>query len=189
MPADWHGFYINLDTSPDRRKAIEATIARAGLSESYQRFPAVTGADMPATCRLRPGEYGCFRSHHDLLAGLTPDGNFVHVLEDDAVLARTFGPAMQTVLSGGLLEPFDIVFTETMIGSDPPLLRMLKGLFDRGVGKGKPLSLSLIDLKTLFFAGTSSFFVNPQFPRSGRGKFEARSGGGTGSSRRSPPAR
>ena len=94
--------------------------------------------------------------------GLTPDGNFVHVLEDDAVLARTFGPAMQTVLAGGLLEPFDIAFTETMVVSDPPLLRMLRGLFDRSVVGQRTSSLSLLDLKTVSFAGTTSFFVNPK---------------------------
>ncbi len=94
MPAPWHGYYINLDTSQERRTAIEATIARAGLTGLYQRFPAVTGAEKPADCPLRPSEYGCFRSHHDVLAGIQPDGRFVHVLEDDAVLAQPFGPAI-----------------------------------------------------------------------------------------------
>ncbi len=162
MPAPWHGHYINLDSSPERLSAVEATIARAGLGGLYQRFPAVTGAEKPADCRLRPGQYGCFRSHHDLIAGLTPDGGFAHVLEDDGVLAQPFGPAVQSVIAGGLMEPFDIVFTETMVMDQLPLIRMLKGLFDRNAGPGRPPSLSLIDLATTDFAGTTSYFVNPR---------------------------
>ena len=44
MPAPWRGYYINLDSSPVRRAAMEATIARAGLNGLYQRFAAATGA-------------------------------------------------------------------------------------------------------------------------------------------------
>ena len=162
MPAPWRGYYINLDTSPERRTAVEGTIARAGLSGLYQRFSAVTGAEKPADCRLSPGEYGCFRSHHDLLASLTPDGRFIHVLEDDTILAQPFGAAVQSVIGGGLMEPFDIVFTETMVAGELPLIRMLKELFDRNAGPGRPPSLSLLDLTTTTFAGTTSYFVNPR---------------------------
>ena len=162
MPAPWRGYYINLDTSPERRTAVEGTIARAGLGELYQRFSAATGAEKPADCGLSPGGYGCFRSHRDLLTGLTPDARFVHVLEDDAILAAPFGQAMQSVIDGGLMESFDIVFTETMVIDELPLIRMLKGLFDRNAGPGRPPSLSLIDLATVNFAGTTSYFVNPR---------------------------
>ncbi len=162
MPAPWRGYYINLDTSPERRAAIETTLARAGLTGLYQRFSARTGEGRPATCHLNPGEYGCFRSHHDLLAGLTPDGSFVHVLEDDAILAQPFGPAMQSVIAGGLMEPFDIVFTDIMVPGDLGLIRTLKGLFDRNTGPGRPPSLSLVDLAEVDFAVMASYFVNPR---------------------------
>lgn len=162
MQRGWRGFYINLDGSPDRRAAMEAQIERAGLTGLYERFPAVTGAQRPAACRLRPGQYGCFRSHHDLLAGIVPDGRFIHVVEDDSVLARGFGPALQSVVAAGMMKPFDLVFTETMIGADLALIRMLKTLFDRSVGDGRPLSLSLLDLETTDFAGTTSYLVNPR---------------------------
>jgi GR25 family glycosyltransferase involved in LPS biosynthesis len=162
MPAPWRGYYINLDSSPERRAGVEATLARAGLTGLYQRFAAITGAEKPAGCRLKPGQYGCFRSHHDLLAGLGPEGGFVHVLEDDAILAQPFGPALQRVIAGGLMEPFDIVFTETMVMPDVLHIHMLKGLFDRNAGAGRPPSLSLIDLETVDFAGTTSYFVNPR---------------------------
>ncbi len=162
MAAPWRGYYINLDSSPERRSAMEASIARAGLTGLYQRFPARTGEGKPAGCRLSPGEYGCFRSHHDLLSGLIPDGRFVHVLEDDAILAQPFGAALQSVIDGGLMEPFDIVFTEMMVMDELPLIRMLKGLFDRNAGPGRPPSLSLIDLATVNFAGATSYFINPR---------------------------
>ncbi len=162
MPAPWRGYYINLDTSPERRTAMDGTIARAGLTGHYQRFAAVTGAEKPADCRLRPGEYGCFRSHHDLIAGATADGRFIHVLEDDAVLAQPFGSALQSVIAGGLMDPFDIVYTEAMVVEELPLIRMLKGLYDRNAGPGRPPSLSLIDLATTKYAGATSYFVNPR---------------------------
>ncbi len=162
MCAPWRGYYINLDSSPERRAAMEATIARAGLNGLYQRVAAVTGAGKPADCRMMPGEYGCFRSHHDLITGLTADDRFIHVLEDDAVLAQPFGPALQSVIASGLMEPFDIVFTEMMVMDELPLIRMLKGLFDRNAGPGRPPSLSLIDLATVNFAGATSYFVNPR---------------------------
>ena len=111
---------------------------------------------------MRPGEYGCFRSHHDLLGGPTPDGRFIHVLEDDTVLAAAFGPAMQSVIDGGLMDAFDIVFTDIMVMSDVSLIRKLKGLFDRSAGPGKPPTLSMINLATTGFAGASSYFVNPR---------------------------
>ena len=84
------------------------------------------------------------------------------MLEDDAILAQPFGAAVQSVIGGGLMEPFDIVFTEIMVMDELPLIRMLKELFDRNAGPGRPPSLSLIDLATVNFAGTTSYFVNPR---------------------------
>ena len=135
---------------------------RAGLAGLYERFPARTGREKPADCLLAPGEYGCFCSHHDLLASVQPDGRFVHVLEDDAIVARVFGPAVQSMLDRGMLEPFDIVFTETMIKMNLGHIRDVKSLFDRNFVPGKPLSLTLIGLGGDSFMGTTSYFVNPR---------------------------
>ena len=114
MPAPWRGHYINLDSSPERRAAMEATLARAGLDRA---LPALSRGhrrgDAGRTAGCGPAEYGCFRSHHDLHRGLTAEGGFIHVLEDDAILAAAFGPAMQSVIDGGLMDAFDIVFTDS----------------------------------------------------------------------------
>ena len=37
------GFYINLDRATDRRKEMEAQLAKFGLADRYQRFSASDG--------------------------------------------------------------------------------------------------------------------------------------------------
>ena len=162
MPAAWRGFYINLDASGDRRQAVAHTLGQAGIADAYERFAAIDGAGKPPHCPMRPGQYGVFRSHHALLTGLTPDGRYIHVMEDDAVVARVFAPVMHNVLAAGLMDAFDVVFTETMVMDNLPLIRMYKSLYDRSTAGGQGPAVSLIDMKTGDFAGMTSYFVNPR---------------------------
>jgi hypothetical protein len=161
MALPWRGYFINLDRSGDRRAAMEAQLARAGLGEAYQRFAAIGGEGRPAGCRLLPGQYGCFRSHHDLLAAAPPDGRHVHVLEDDAVLAPDIGRWLQSTIAAGPLAAFDIAFTDISFGDDLPLIRMLKQLFDRSIGRDGAPTLSVLDLRTVAFSATTSYLVSP----------------------------
>jgi hypothetical protein len=43
----YHGLYINLDRSPERRRNMEDQLAACGLSDIYARFPAVDGKTVP----------------------------------------------------------------------------------------------------------------------------------------------
>ena len=59
------------------------------------------------------------------------------------MLAPVFVPAMQSVIRAGLLDSFDVVLTEMMVVGELKLIMMLKGMFDRSVVPGRPLSFSL----------------------------------------------
>src|SRR4051812_423629 len=115
------GLFINLDRCPERRAAMEAQLRRYGLADRYQRFPAIDDAD---------GQRGCFQSHIGALESAAA-GHASHVLEDDALLSGYVPQVVEFVVSTGVLDRFDIVFTETLIGPDILELRELKKLFDR----------------------------------------------------------
>lgn len=98
-------YYINLDTSVDRRAFITTQLARAGVTDA-QRIPAFDGrhtrledaadCDLPKAHRylgrpLRGGEYGCYRSHLDSLRRIAgADHDVAIVLEDDAEIDPDF---------------------------------------------------------------------------------------------------
>ncbi len=119
-------YYINLDSSTDRRAAIEAQIADAGIVGAI-RVPAFDGRGLElsglADCDtekahrflgrpLRGGEYGCYRSHLDCIERfLATDSPYAIVLEDDAELTADFQEVTAAAIR--LLEqrakPWDLV--------------------------------------------------------------------------------
>jgi len=106
---NYASYYINLDSSTERRTSIEVELAKAGLTESY-RIPAFDGrgldlhtlvdCDVEAAFRylgrpLRGGEYGCYRSHLAALdLFLASDRPYGLIVEDDAML----DPNMRLIL-------------------------------------------------------------------------------------------
>ena len=86
----YHGLYINLDRSTERRDAMEKQLDRLGLSSFYARFPAIDGASLNSPrSAIKQGENGCFQSHYRALLSARPRGKFVHMLEDDALLSSS----------------------------------------------------------------------------------------------------
>jgi GR25 family glycosyltransferase involved in LPS biosynthesis len=117
------GFYINLDRSPQRRRAVEAEIARAGLAGRYRRFPGIDGAMLPAgRYAVTPGEAGCFLSHLGAIEAGAASGRPVHVLEDDALLCRGFARHLAMIVDR-VLDHFDIVFTDMLLPGNPEFTR------------------------------------------------------------------
>jgi len=94
-------YYINLDSSIERRRSIESSLTTAGIAKSH-RIPAFDGrgldlqalddCDIEAAHRylgrpLRGGEYGCYRSHLAALdLFLASDQRYGLIIEDDAML-------------------------------------------------------------------------------------------------------
>lgn len=119
-------YYINLDSSTQRRASIEAQMKAAGLSDAI-RVPAFDGrtvdlktatdCDLPEALRymgrpLRGGEYGCYRSHLDCLERFLASGReHAVVFEDDADIDPAFAEitrqALRVLTTGD--RPWDVV--------------------------------------------------------------------------------
>lgn len=119
-------YYINLDSSHERRASIEASLQAAGVTGA-ERVPAfdgrkidlarVTDCDLKKAHRflgrpLRGAEYGCYKSHLDCLDRFLATG-LPHgiVLEDDAQLDADFVKVVDEALRAldAKGEPWDIV--------------------------------------------------------------------------------
>jgi GR25 family glycosyltransferase involved in LPS biosynthesis len=143
---DVAGFFINLDRSPERRAAMEAQLRTHGLADRYQRFPAIDGAD---------GQRACFQSHIRALESAAA-GHAVHVLEDDVLLSGYVPQVIDFVVSNGVLDRFDVVLTETLIGPDVLELRELKKVFER---RRADETFEVRDITSTYQCGTTSYVV------------------------------
>lgn len=156
----WAGHYINLDRSPERRRSIERQLANAGVASSYSRFRAIDGTRLAPVAGMSPAELGCFRSHAEVLAGAKPGKQFIHVLEDDAILSPRFPDVLMGFIKSGAFDNIDLIFTD-VFGFDlsPVSLRKLKTAYDAAMS-AEPTRFSLIDLKGFPFGGANSYLVN-----------------------------
>lgn len=114
MIGDIPVYYINLDSSTDRRASIEVGLHAIGVSGAV-RVPAFDGraldlarapdCDLKKAHRflgrpLRGAEYGCYRSHLDCLERfLATDSPYGIVLEDDAEIDPDFLPVIAGTLA------------------------------------------------------------------------------------------
>ncbi len=103
-------FYINLDGSERRRRALLRSCRRAGL-EPPERFPAIDGrrvqlAPYQAEGILTPdmevkmaGSLGCFLSHITIwkMIHADPTCEVGLIIEDDARLARSFRSRLEAI--------------------------------------------------------------------------------------------
>src|SRR5262245_27291917 len=153
MTADppYHGLYINLDRSTERRAAMERQLDQLGLSPFYARFPAIDGAVLNSPrSTIGKGETGCFHSHYRALLSARPRGTFVHVMEDDAVPSQHVRPVIEQAISRNLFDQFDVLFTDTFVPPHLGMLKFLKSAFD-SLPPSRPLALN--DLKVVDLAG------------------------------------
>jgi len=150
----YHGVYINLDRSVARRSAMDAQIAAFGLTDRYSRFAAVDGSSLPPSrSGLRQGELGAFFSHMRALeAARSPRDGAIHIMEDDALLSGHVRPVIEDAIGAGLLQRFDILFTDILAPPQLGMLKALKSAFDRVEISGRP-ALRLSDLQVLDLAG------------------------------------
>jgi len=110
------GWYINLDRSPERRAQMEAQFACLDPVGRYSRFPAVDGnADGLTGHGLTDTELGCLMSHYRLLQMHQDSASHLHIVEDDIVLARRTVSFVERIVGSGMLDDWDILFTETTV--------------------------------------------------------------------------
>jgi GR25 family glycosyltransferase involved in LPS biosynthesis len=156
------GYFINLDRSASRRVSVEGQLRALGLEPTYRRFAAVEGRETAAIAgSITGGEYGCFASHAQLLGAAAAGTQHVHVLEDDVLLSPELLSVMDSLVSRGVLDDFDLIFTDTFVPLDPTHLRCYEQAYRRRIPLGSPAALlrevSLIDLKGVYWACTSSY--------------------------------
>ena len=83
---NYQGFYINLDTSLDRRKSLERHLESLKLKKNFKRFKALRPKSCEDLCGLKtPGEYGIWLSILSLLKEISiqNEDGFIHIIEDD----------------------------------------------------------------------------------------------------------
>jgi GR25 family glycosyltransferase involved in LPS biosynthesis len=163
-PHAYHGLYINLDRSPERRRNIESQLAEFGLLDRYARFPAVDGSTVNhGGSPLKPGEIGVFLSHHHALEQARTRGQYVHILEDDALLTRHLPVVIEDAIRMNLFERYDLLFTDSVVNCHLGLMKNLTAGFDQTnipeTGSLRLSDLKVMDLAQIFFASFQSYVV------------------------------
>ena len=114
------GYYINLESSKERRKKCERQLKELGLESRYQRFNAIKGEEKNIDGRriLNEGEDGIWQSWIKLLTNeLNKEdkerSDYLHIMEDDAILTREFVRFTKAISNK---EPeYDLLATEMYI--------------------------------------------------------------------------
>jgi Glycosyltransferase family 25 (LPS biosynthesis protein) len=156
------GSYINLERSSDRRASMDRQLRALGLTRQYARFEAVEGRDaLTDPGSITRGEYGCFASHARLLTEAATGSCHVHVLEDDVLLSPELPVVMDGLCRRGVLDTYDLIFTDTFVPLDLAHIRFYEQAYRRGetaAGESAPFQdVSLLDLRGICWACTSSY--------------------------------
>jgi GR25 family glycosyltransferase involved in LPS biosynthesis len=161
----YQGIYINLDRCPERRAALDAELARYGLTQRYRRLPAIDGNPDKIQSRLKNGEVGCFLSHVRALQEGLKTNQHLHVVEDDTIFAACTAPTIEWAISSGAVGDYDILYTDIAFPFTNDSFRMFKNLFDRAVTRNaaggiQTIEFQALNLKPVEFLSTSSYLVN-----------------------------
>lgn len=165
-PVAFSGRYINLDRSTLRRARLEQQLRNLGIGHAYTRFPAVDGTrGRENHGSISPCEYGCFASHAQLLREACSFPTHLHVLEDDALLSPEFVPAVAEVIDQGVLDEFDLLFTDLFVSWDPLQIASLERTrrkntrLDPRSGRESLTGVTVFNLHRKGLACTSSYLV------------------------------
>jgi GR25 family glycosyltransferase involved in LPS biosynthesis len=167
LQAPFSGRYINLDASTQRRARLEQQLRALGIEHAYSRFAAVDGMRLSGVCgAISRREYGCFASHVQLLKEAAPTGAHLHVLEDDALLSPEFLPVSREIIDRGVLDEFDLLFTDVFVSWDSLQIASLERVRRKhtGVearsGRQSLTGVGIFNLHRKRLACTSSYFVS-----------------------------
>lgn len=158
----YQGYFINLDRNAQRRDALVQHLAAVGVAARYQRIAAVDGRAVAHEypTQLDPGNLGLWLSHLNILAQHGASPKHLHVIEDDAVLARTAAHQFDAMLAQADANApgWDLIFTDVHVSTgDLELFRLLSHAMRRYEQTGRH---TLLDLEQIPFACTSSMFIN-----------------------------
>jgi hypothetical protein len=156
------GFWINLDRAIERRRVMEGRLKAAGMGH-YQRVVGVDGAVNYAGLP-RPGVMGCWRGHLAALRLGAAAGGVVQVLEDDTLLGVGAKNVLDPLVMASVLENYDLVFTDVLLDYLTSQ-KYFRAFYEaaRVVKKNEvPAKVSLVDLKSIIFSCSNSYFIHPQ---------------------------
>ncbi len=159
----WTGRYISQSHARARQRSIEAELNKAGIAASYTRVEAVDCATLPAgRTALTSAERGALWSHRKAVEIDHPGDPFIHVLEDNVILARAFRPIIEQFIQGAAFAAFDLVFTHLTISTPPvgPIPR-LRRANAAATATAPDIDFRLMSLRGLNFRGAGSYFINP----------------------------
>lgn len=159
------GRYINMDSSPDRRAALEARLAAVGQGGRYQRFAAVDGRSvLRSDSSLSAGELGCMLSHRACIAEAAGRGTPTHIIEDDVVFTPFTAPILEQIL-GETLNAWDMLFCDIFVPMHAMTLHDLLSLHRKAgldpAGGGPPQTIHYLPLDHVPFAGSASYVISP----------------------------
>jgi len=160
MP-DFHGFYINLDSNAARATAMSRQLVDTGLTERYQRFPAVNGGSLAAgyATELDPGNLGLWLSQERLTFANRSSPLHLHILEDDVLLPGDAASRFSNLLAQTDAEhpDWDILFTEIFVELSINLFQAILQCKEEHRRTG---AVKLYSARGYPFACTSSLFIN-----------------------------
>ena len=162
------GRYINLDRSPERRAEMEAQFAQLDPVAHYSRFPAVDGNPYGLTGHgLTDGELGSLMSHYMLLQMHLDSATHLHIIEDDIVMARRTVSFVEQVVSSGMLDDWDILFTETTVPMVVEWCAEGRALYRNMIERAEDGTAAKIEFRLIqYFAAMASYLVNRRSVRS-----------------------
>jgi GR25 family glycosyltransferase involved in LPS biosynthesis len=166
--ANYRGIYINLDRSTARRAALQAQFEKFCIAPIYSRFAAIDGSRVARRpgCKITPGEEGAFRSHAEAIREAALHNAPLHLLEDDAVLSSAMQPVISEAVAAGLLDRFDLLFTDSFVTPDLGMLKVLTSSFQncaaRKAHRIALADLQLLDMSRQNFSCLTSYVVSPQ---------------------------
>ncbi|MDC3044241.1 glycosyltransferase family 25 protein [bacterium] len=112
------GYYINLESSQERRAALTENLKSLGIENIYKRFNAIKGDPSEAKkSNLKAGELGLWSSWISLLKQETQNTKtnyrYLHIMEDDVVLDEITKKAFKVLHRCD--EEFDMLFTDMYV--------------------------------------------------------------------------
>jgi hypothetical protein len=156
----YQGYYFNLARNKTRLAALTEHLQRVGALERYQRFDAVDGRAIAGALdsKLPAGALGLWLSHEKLLQVDSRPPLHLHVIEDDAILAKNPVMPFDRLLrhADEKLE-WDLIFTDVIVPVSWKVFSRFSEQMKVFEQSGNHVLLSLANID---FSATSSFFLN-----------------------------
>lgn len=156
-----HIHYINLDSAPQRREALETSFSQTSLLSGWalSRFTAVSIDDervkkIAGSCS--DNEKACFLSHASLVKQASESMDVHWIVEDDARFWPQSFAAVSTFIENNEEVEWDILFTDITI-------RSFGTMVDLYLARQKisPTQIEYIDIGTCPFCSAVSYVINP----------------------------